>query len=106
MSSLIDIQKQIAELQARAQEIKTREFNEKVAMIKETMATYGITVEDLQGKPAKVGKVKSASPAPIKYVGPQANQTWTGRGLMPRWLKTLVETGHAKEEYLVAKEAA
>ena len=37
MSSLIDIQNKIAELQAQAQEIKTREFNEKVAMIKETM---------------------------------------------------------------------
>ena len=102
MSSLIDIQKQIAELQAQAQEIKTREFSEKVAMIKETMATYGITVEDLQGKPANVGKVKSSSPAPAKYAGPEG-KTWSGRGLMPRWLAALVAEGHSKEEYLIAK---
>lgn len=102
MSSLIDIQKQIAELQAKADEIKTREFNEKVAMIKETMSTYGITVEDLQGKPAKTGKVKSASPAPAKYTGPNG-ESWSGRGLMPRWLAALVAEGHSKEEYLIAK---
>ena len=102
MSSLIDIQKQIAELQAQEAEIKTREFNEKVAMIKETMSTYGITVEDLQGKPAKTSKVKSASPAPAKYKGPN-DESWSGRGLMPRWLAFLVASGNAKESYLIAK---
>ena len=102
MSSLIDIQNQIAELQAKAQEIKTREFNEKLAMIKETMLAYGISVEDLQGKPAKASKVKSSSPAPAKYTGPNG-ESWSGRGLMPRWLATLVNEGHAREEYLIAK---
>lgn len=102
MSSLIDIQKQIAELQAKAQEIKVNEVNEKVAMIKETMATYGITLEDLQSKPSKVGKVKSTSPAPAKYTGPNG-ESWSGRGLMPRWLATLVKDGHSKDEYLIAK---
>ena len=77
MSSLIDIQNQIAELQARAQEIKTREFNEKVAMIKETMLAYGISVEDLQGKSAKETKAKSSSPAPAKYTGPNG-ESWSG----------------------------
>jgi len=102
MSSLIDIQNQIAELQAKAQEIKSREFNEKIAMIKETMLAYGISVEDLQGRPAKAGKVKSASSAPAKYTGPNG-ESWTGRGLMPRWLSALVKDGHSKEEYLIAK---
>ena len=102
MSSLIDIQNQIAELQAKAQEIKTREFNEKITMIKETMLAYGISVEDLQGKPAKVGKMKSTSPAPAKYTGPNG-ESWSGRGLMPRWLATLVNDGHSREEYLIAK---
>lgn len=102
MSALIDIQNKIAELQAQAQEIKTREFNEKVAMIKETMLAYGISVEDLQGKSAKESKAKSSSPAPAKYTGPNG-ESWSGRGLMPRWLATLVKDGHSREEYLIAK---
>ena len=102
MSSLIDIQKQIAELQAKAHEIKTKEFSEKVAMIKETMATYGITLEDLQSRPSKAGKIKSTSPAPAKYTGPNG-ESWSGRGLMPRWLATLVKDGHSKDEYLITK---
>lgn len=102
MSSLIDIQKQIAELQAQEAEIKAREFAEKVAMIKETMSAYGITIEDLQGKPAKAAKGKSSSPAQAKYTGPKG-ESWTGRGLMPRWLSSLVAEGHAKDEYLINK---
>ncbi|MDD2880585.1 MAG: H-NS histone family protein [Rhodoferax sp.] len=105
MSSLIDIQKQIAELQAQEAEIKEREFNEKVIMIKETMASYGITVEDLQGKPAKATRVagtKSANPAPAKFKGPNG-ESWSGRGLAPKWMAALISEGHAKEEYLINK---
>ena len=40
MTSLIDIQKQIAELQTQESEIKAREFNEKVAMIKEIATAH------------------------------------------------------------------
>lgn len=105
MSILIDIQKQIAELQVQEAEIKAREFNEKVAMIRETMASYGITLEDLQGKPAKATKVtgtKSANPAPAKYQGP-GGESWSGRGLAPRWLTALMAEGHSKDEYLINK---
>lgn len=105
MSSLIEIQKQIAELQAQAAEIKTREFNEKIAMIKETMSTYGISVNDINDKSVKTSKARgknSANPAPAKYTGPNG-ESWTGRGLAPKWLKGLIAGGHSKEEYLINK---
>ena len=105
MSSLIDIQKQIAALQAQETEIKTREFNEKVVMIKETMASYGITLEDIQGKSLKAPKAtsaKSANPAPAKYRGPNG-ESWSGRGLAPKWLTALIADGHSKDEYLINK---
>ena len=101
MSDLISIQQQIAQLQAQAAEIKAAQFAEKVAMIKETMASYGITVEDLQGKAARAPKQsKSSNPAPAKYRGPNG-ELYSGRGLMPRWLSALVAEGHRKEEYLI-----
>lgn len=36
------------------------------------------------------------------YRGP-GGQTWTGRGLMPRWLANLVEAGFPKSLYLVKR---
>ncbi len=106
MSSLVDIQKQIAELQAKAAEIKARELAEKVAMIKETMLSYGITFEDLQGSKSvrvpKVAGTKSSNPAPVKFSGPNG-ETWSGRGLAPKWMTALINAGRIKEEFLINK---
>jgi DNA-binding protein H-NS len=40
--------------------------------------------------------------APIKYRGP-GGETWSGRGLAPRWLAALEQKGKKRESFLVAK---
>lgn len=103
MTSLIEIQRQIAELQKQAEEIKAREFNAAVADIKAKMASLGITIADLQDGKSRVRKVatsKVGTPAPIKFRGPNG-ETWSGRGLMPRWLAAQVAAGKTKESFAV-----
>jgi DNA-binding protein H-NS len=118
LSTLIDIQSQIQKLQKQAADIKSREFDKTVEEIRAKMEAFGITAKDLQtGKRgARVGKgkkpatarktVKGASPkkagSPVaaKYHGPNG-ESWTGRGLTPRWLKSLLEQGRTKEEFAV-----
>lgn len=103
MTSLIEIQNQIALLQKQAEEIKAQEFNNAVADIKAKMAAFGITVADLQdgkGRGRKVTVAKTGTPAPIKYRGPNG-ETWSGRGLMPRWLSAQVAAGKKKESFAV-----
>ena len=103
MTTLLDIQNQIAQLQKQAEQIKATEHANAVQDIKSKMAAYGITIADLQGsgKPraAKVSG-KSGTPAPIKYRGPNG-ETWTGRGLMPRWLAAQITLGKTKESFAV-----
>ena len=103
MSNLIDIQNQIAILQKQEQEIKASQFNQTVQEIKEKMTAFGITVADLEdgrGRLRKAGPTKSANPAPAKYRGPNG-ETWSGRGLMPRWLAALVAGGESKEAFAI-----
>lgn len=103
MTSLIDIQNQIALLQKQAEEIKAQEFNNAVADIKAKMAAFGITLADLQdgkGRARKAATSKTGTPAPIKYRGPNG-EAWTGRGLMPRWLAAQVANGKTKESFAV-----
>ena len=101
MTSLIDIQNQIAQLQKQAEEMRAQEFSATVQEIKAKMAAYGITIADLQsGKSSGKANAKSANPAPAKYRGPNG-ETWSGRGLMPRWLAALVAQGQSKESFAV-----
>ena len=103
MTKLIDIQNQIALLQKQAEEIRAQEFNQTVQDIKAKMAAFGITLADLDGgksRPRKTGAAKSGNPAPAKYRGPNG-ETWSGRGLMPRWLAALVAQGQSKESFAI-----
>jgi DNA-binding protein H-NS len=118
LSNLIDIQSQIQKLQKQAADIKSREFDKTVEEIRAKMDAFGITAKDLQttkrgvrgskGKKAAVarkapgkGVSKAAgSTVAAKYHGPNG-ETWTGRGLTPRWLKSLLEQGRTKEDFAI-----
>lgn len=41
-----------------------------------------------------------------KYRNPSTGQTWSGRGLRPRWLVQAIEAGQSPEDFLITKEAA
>ncbi|MGH8848067.1 MAG: H-NS family nucleoid-associated regulatory protein [Polaromonas sp.] len=116
MSNLIDIQSQIEKLQKQATEIKAREFDKTVQEILAKMQAFGITVKDLQSgkRRGAKGKTKAAVPGKrtsaagkknsisvaAKYRGPNG-ETWSGRGLMPRWLSALVAQGQPKEDFAI-----
>jgi DNA-binding protein H-NS len=125
VSNLIDIQSQIQKLQKQAADIKAKEFDKTVQEIREMMAAFGISLKDLQApkrkaraakgkakaKPkvakkaaakkavAKKGK-KAGTTVAAKYRGPDG-ETWSGRGLMPRWMSALVAQGRSKEDFAI-----
>ncbi len=105
MNNLIEIQNQIALLQKQAEEIKAQEFSKTVQEIQAKMEAFGITVADLEGNKNRPRKAsgspsKSSNPAPAKFRGPNG-ETWSGRGLMPRWLSALVAQGKTKESFAI-----
>lgn len=115
MSNLIQLQAQIEQLQKQAQEIRAKEFASTVQDILAKMQAFGITVKDLQttkvvrGNKVKGGApvanlIKSSkkvvSPVAAKYRGPNG-ETWSGRGLTPKWLSALIAQGQSKESFAV-----
>lgn len=115
MSNLIDIQLQIEKLQKQANDIKAREFDKTVQDIRAKMQAFGITAKDLQtvkrgakGKKDAAQKKQNnnvavkntAKPVAAKFRGPNG-ETWSGRGLTPRWLATLVDQGRHKNDFAI-----
>ena len=118
--NLVDIQNQIDKLQKQADDIKKRDFDKTVADILVKMRAFGITAKDLtssklvrgkikvgseaKGSPGKADRATSRRNAPVaaKFRGPNG-ETWSGRGLTPRWLTALVAQGQPKETFAVKK---
>ena len=74
---------------------------------KATIAQFSIEPRDLFEDIQVVAKKKQggekrayAAPA-AKYRGPNGEE-WSGRGLTPRWLSTMIADGHTKEEFAIA----
>lgn len=110
MATLKDIQRQIAELEKKASEVRRNEAGKIIAVIKQQIADYNLTPADLFEGVAKVS-TKAAKPAtkaavkpanPPKYMDPKTGKTWTGHGKAPTWISAAAKKGK-KDDFLIAK---
>ncbi len=84
-----DVDKTIADFE-------NRKKREALAELEKKAAEMGFTLSEL----ANVGKVKKISPP--KYRNPaDPDQTWTGRGRTPLWVKALESAGGSREDALI-----
>lgn len=96
--------KELEALEVEIQEaIADRKLAEKAEM-KEKLAAMaeknGYSVEELFGKSRRAGAPRGKV-AP-KYRNPSnPSETWTGRGRMPLWIKTLTDKGAKREKFLI-----
>jgi DNA-binding protein H-NS len=95
MSTYQDYQKQIAELQAKAEAARRTEVSEAKAKIQAIMNEYGLTVADIGGGSKQVPKAPR-KPVEAKYKDEATGDTWTGRGRAPKWLE-----GKDKNQFLI-----
>ena len=116
MNELVKLRQQIADMEKQAAELQRKSRPAVLAQLREQMAAYGITAEELS-RPApkarpKAAPAKPASPvkgkkpvvsSPAKYRGPEGQQ-WTGRGTAPKWLNDLVAAGNTREDFLIRND--
>jgi DNA-binding protein H-NS len=94
-----ELQKIIADAQLQLEALQRSKHKQVIAQIKELAASIGVTVE-IHEEVRKTGKISTA--VQPKYRNPNNNsETWTGRGLPPKWLRSLIDAGHEKSEFLI-----
>lgn len=98
--SYAQLKSAIAKLEKEAAALREAETKEVVAQIKESIATFGLTVEHLFGRGAKTlkaaagkalggGKAARKGAGVPKYRHPKTGKTWTGFGKAPGWIATV-----------------
>jgi DNA-binding protein H-NS len=105
--TLADIQAQIAQLQDQERQIREAEFASVVADIKEKMKQYGISISHIGFKDGSENRrsTKSGDTKKVaaKYRDDNGN-SWSGRGLQPRWLSAAIEGGKSLKSFEISPE--
>ena len=100
MPKLTELFAQKAALEKQIAETQREERAGAIAQIKTLLAEHGLTVADLS---SGAGKVKKAGGSKVaaKYRNKATGETWSGRGLQPRWLKAALASGKRIADFVV-----
>lgn len=97
-----------AEIAKAIADVQLAVRKEVIQQIKTLMAEHGVTGADLKDTFVRKARgsladaqAPSRSKVAAKYQDPVSGQTWSGRGLMPKWLRAAVDAGKTKESFAV-----
>ena len=97
--SLKDLLQQREALEKAIAEARQNEIASAVTKVRELVAEYGLTVQDIfPGRAGQsAGAKSSGSKVAAKYRDPATGQTWTGRGKAPKWIE-----GKDRSQFVIA----
>ncbi len=107
MATYVEIMAQIEALQKQAEQMRAAELAGVIAEIRQKMHDYDLTAADLGFAPVAPATTSTTAqndkraPVKPKYRDPASGKTWTGRGVMPKWMKEAVEAGRSRDEFLI-----
>lgn len=103
-TSLKEMMAQKAELEQKIAEATAHGRSEAISQVKTLMEEHGLTSADLSGRTPgkKTGPSKSTgAKVAAKYRNQLTSESWSGRGLQPRWLKAALASGKKIEDFAV-----
>ena len=103
MATLQELMAQREALERQIEQTKKQERGEAIEKVKALMAEYGLTVADLGSRPTagKSRKGKTGGKVAAKYHNASTGETWSGRGLQPRWLRAALASGRKLADFAV-----
>lgn len=98
-----ELGRQAAELERQITLARKEAQASVIAEIKKLMQAHGLTPVDIAGISANVDRKSESGRSKVapKYIMPGTGETWSGRGLMPRWLKAAILEGKSIDEFKV-----
>jgi DNA-binding protein H-NS len=97
MAKLSELLAQKAALEQQIAATQREERQAAIAQVKALMAEHGLTLADLGTRSPS----KPAAKVAAKYRDQATGQTWSGRGLQPRWLKAALAAGKKLSDFAV-----
>jgi DNA-binding protein H-NS len=102
VATLHELMAQKDAIERQIEQTKKQERGDAVAKVHALMSEYGLTLSDLGAKAS--GKTKSGATTgkvAAKYRNISTGDSWSGRGLQPRWLKAALASGKKLADFAV-----
>jgi DNA-binding protein H-NS len=101
MATLQDLLSQKQALERQIEQTQRAERANAIAKVRALMAEYGLSIADLGAKPASRRGASKGSKVAAKYRDKATGDSWSGRGLQPKWLKAALASGRKLSEFAV-----
>jgi DNA-binding protein H-NS len=95
---------QKAALEQQIAEVQREQRSEAIGKVKALMSEYGLTVADIGSKPTPAPTKRAGGPTgkvAAKYRNPATGDTWSGRGLKPKWLSAALADGKSLTDFTI-----
>lgn len=101
MATLNELLAQKAALERQIIDAQREERASAIAQVKTLMSQYGLTLADLGTRsPAAAPRTASnGKKVAAKYRNPATGDTWSGRGLQPKWLTAALAAGRSLSDF-------
>ena len=108
MTTLTELIAQRSELEEKIKALTQTQRTEAIAQVRALMEENGLSLADLgvKARAGEKGKAKipqtpeTAQKVAAKYRD-EAGNTWSGRGLQPRWLRAAIEADKKIEDFAI-----
>jgi DNA-binding protein H-NS len=101
MATLQELLTQREALEREIEQTKKRDRAEAIAKVRALMSEYGLNLSDLSNKSSPATRTGVRAKVPAKYRDAATGDTWSGRGLQPKWLKAALAAGRKIDEFKV-----
>ncbi len=102
MSSLKDLLERKAALDKEIDSTRRDERANAISTVKTLMEDYGLTAADISAKAApRPSSAAKGGKVAAKYRNKATGESWSGRGLQPKWLKAALAAGRQLSEFNV-----
>lgn len=98
--TLGDLLAQKAALEKQIADFQREQRGEAINKVKALMAEYGLTLADIGSRAAAAPK-KATTKVAAKYRNPATGDTWSGRGLKPKWLTAALAGGASLTDFAI-----
>ena len=101
MASLKDLIAQKEALEHEIERTRQKDRNDAIAKVRALMDEYGLTPADLSTRGSAKTRAGKGKKVAAKYRDASTGETWSGRGLQPKWLKAALAQGRKLADFAV-----